>query len=333
MAAILRGILAGLEPAYAAVVLAKNRKFDTGRAQPKRVSAPVISVGNLTVGGTGKTPLVCWLAEWFQARGTAVTLISRGYKSQRGRPNDEALELAARLPQVPHLQNPDRVAAAEQAIQQNSRQILILDDAFQHRRIARDLDIVLLDALAPFGYGRLLPRGLLREPVSSLARAHVIGLSRSDAVDAAERQRIKAEALKHSPRALWIELVHKPVALVSNTGEQTDLSALHGVRVAAFCGIGNPEGFRHTLAFCGLDVAALREFPDHCAYTEAELDRLEQWLYDQAPISAVVCTRKDLVKIPREWLAGLPLWALEIGLEITVGQAELEQRLEGLLPH
>lgn len=297
-----------------------------------QVAAPVISVGNLTVGGTGKTPLVCWLAEWFEKRSIDVTLISRGYKSPGDTPNDEALELAARLPNVPHLQNPNRIAAAEQAIKQNPRQVLILDDAFQHRRIARDLDIVLLDALAPFGYGRLLPRGLLREPASSLARAHVIALSRSDAVDAAERERIKAEAIKHGPQALWIELVHKPTALVSNTGERTDLSALRGVRVAAFCGIGNPDGFRHTLASCGLDVAALREFPDHCSYSEAELDALEQWLYDQAPISAVVCTRKDLVKIPREWLAGLPLWAVEIGLEITVGQVELEQRLERLMP-
>ena len=293
----------------------------------------MISVGNLTVGGTGKTPLVCWLAEWFETRSIAVTLISRGYKARRGRPNDEALELAARLPNVPHLQNPDRVAAAQQAIKQNPRQALILDDAFQHRRIARDLDIVLLDALAPFGYGRLLPRGFLREPMSSLSRAHVIGLSRSDAVDAAERERIKAEAVNHAPQAVWIELVHKPTALVSHTGERTDLSALHGVRVAAFCGIGNPEGFRHTLASCGLDVAALREFPDHCSYSDAELDRLEQWLHDKAPISAVVCTRKDLVKIPREWLAGLPLWAVEIGLEITVGQAELERRLASLMPH
>ena len=120
----LRGILAAAEPVYGAVVNAKNRRFDAGHTQPVRVNAPVISVGNLTVGGTGKTPLVAWLAEWFRSQGVAVTIISRGYGATSGRPNDEALELAARLPDVPHLQNPDRVAAARQALAANPRQVL-----------------------------------------------------------------------------------------------------------------------------------------------------------------------------------------------------------------
>ena len=142
-----RTICAIGEPIYAALARQRNRRFDLGHVRPQSVSAPVISVGNLTVGGTGKTPLVCWLAEWFRERHVDVTLISRGYGARRGRPNDEAMELAARLPGVPHLQNADRVAAARQALASNPRQVLILDDAFQHRRIARDLDIVLLDAL------------------------------------------------------------------------------------------------------------------------------------------------------------------------------------------
>src|SRR5262245_49148533 len=115
----LRGLLASAEPIYGAMVRAKNRRFDSGRVVPVQVDAPVISVGNLTVGGTGKTPLVCWLAEWFRSHQAAVTLISRGYGAKAGRPNDEALELAARLPDVPHLQNPDRVAAARQALAAN----------------------------------------------------------------------------------------------------------------------------------------------------------------------------------------------------------------------
>ena len=146
-ARILCGVLGGGEPIYKAIIGSKNRRFDSGQQRPTVIAAPVISVGNLTVGGTGKTPLVCWLAEWFRERHIDVTLISRGYGARRGRPNDEAMELAARLPSVPHLQNADRVAAARQALASNPRQVLILDDAFQHRRIARDLDIVLLDAL------------------------------------------------------------------------------------------------------------------------------------------------------------------------------------------
>src|SRR5436190_16306424 len=187
LAIVLRGALWMLAHPYGWIVRRRNARFDRGLVQPTKVAAPVISVGNLTVGGTGKSPFVAWLARWFLDRGTSVTIISRGYGSRGGKPNDEALELAARLPGVPHLQNPDRIAAANQALATNPAQVLILDDGFQHRRLARDLDIVLLDALAPFGYGHLLPRGLLREPIESLARAQVVALSRSDAVDAERR--------------------------------------------------------------------------------------------------------------------------------------------------
>ena len=345
----LRGLLAAAEPVYAAIARAKNGRFDSGRTQPVRVDAPVISVGNLTVGGTGKTPLVCWLAEWFRSQGTAVSLISRGYGAKGGQPNDEALELAARLPAVPHLQNPDRVAAARQALADNPRQVLILDDAFQHRRIARDLDIVLLDALEPFGHDRLLPRGLLREPVASLARAHVVALSRADAVDKAARAKIRDRVRQVAPQVIWLELEHRPTALINRSSKRLSLEALRGRRVAAFCGIGNPDGFRHTLASCGLDVVAFRAQPDHCAYPPGELARLVSWVSEKGsgvfgghqfsmiegrlppktPV-AVICTRKDLVKIPHDDLAGRPLWALEIELAITTGQAELESLLAPL---
>jgi tetraacyldisaccharide 4'-kinase len=345
----LRGLLAVAEPVYGAIVERKNRQFDAGRLQPERVDAPVISVGNLTVGGTGKTPLVCWLAEQFQSRGTAVTLISRGYGAKGGQPNDEALELAARLPAVAHLQNPDRVAAARQAIANNPRQVLILDDAFQHRRIARDLDIVLLDALEPFGHDRLLPRGLLREPVASLTRAHVVALSRADAVDEAANDKIRERVRRVAPRAIWLELAHRPTAFINSSGKLLSLEALRGQRVAAFCGIGNPAGFRHTLASCGLEVVAFRTLPDHCAYSSEEIAKLASWVKGSGVFDGqqrsmmegrfppmtpdpvvVICTRKDLVKFSQDELAGKPLWALEIELAITTGQAELETLIEPL---
>jgi tetraacyldisaccharide 4'-kinase len=330
-AGLVRGLLRGGEPIYRAVVGSKNRRFDSGRLLPQRVAAPVVSVGNLTVGGTGKTPLVCWLAEWFQRQGISVTLISRGYGAKPGGPNDEALELAARLPGVPHLQNPDRIAAAKEALAVNPRQVLLLDDAFQHRRIARDLDIVLLDALEPFGYGHLLPRGLLREPVESLARAHVVALSRADAIDAAAREAIRACVQKVAPQAAWLELAHQPTGFVNSTEGRLALDAFAGQRIAAFCGIGNPDGFRHTLASCGLDVTSLHILPDHCAFSPADVARLESWTTNQGNIAAAVCTRKDLVKIPCDTLAGRPLWALEITLRITAGQEQFEQRLVPLV--
>lgn len=319
-------MLAALEPVYGWAVRRKNRRFDRGHLAAVRVDAPVISVGNLTVGGTGKTPLVYWLAAWLRDQGQQVTLISRGYGS-RGGPNDEALELAARLPDVPHLQNADRVAAAVEALGANPHQVLLLDDAFQHRRIARDLDIVLLDALEPFGYGRLLPRGLLREPVQGLKRAHVIGLSRADAVSPTRRDEIRRHVESLAPDALWIELAHEPRRLVSSSGSRMDLSEIRGRPVAAFCGIGNPAGFRHTLSQCGASVAAMRELPDHCSYDAPIMRELEAWLSRALGITAVLCTRKDLVKIPRETLAGAPLLAVDAELKITRGQDEFEQRL------
>lgn len=331
LAAGLRGVLAALELPYGAVVRSRNRRFDSGRQQPRRVEAPVISVGNLTVGGTGKTPLVAWLAQWLVQRGIATTIVSRGYGARGGKPNDEALELAARLPGVPHLQNPDRFAAAEAALQSNPRQVLILDDAFQHRRLARDLDIVLLDALEPFGYGRLLPRGLLREPTSGLARAQVVGLSRSDAVDAARRAEIETQVRQLAPQAIWLELAHRPSGLVSSSGQRLALAELRGQSVAAFCGLGNPAGFRHTLAAAGLSVADFLELPDHCAYDAREMAKLTAWLSSVPQASAVVCTRKDLVKIPHEKIAERPLWAVEIELAISRGEAEITEALEQLL--
>jgi tetraacyldisaccharide 4'-kinase len=326
IATALRGALSVGELAYAAVVQRHNARFDRGLATVHRVTAPVISVGNLTVGGTGKTPFVAWLARWFLDRGHDITIISRGYGSRGGKPNDEALELAARLPGVPHLQNRDRVAAAQAALAANSRQVLILDDAFQHRRLARDLDIVLLDALAPFGYDHLLPRGLLREPMTSLARAHMVSLSRSDAVDEAERRRIETQVRELAPAAGWLELAHQPTGLRSASGEALAIEALRGQRVAAFCGIGNPAGFRTTLERCGVIIADWLELPDHCAYDAGQLARLEKWLA-ACDADCALCTAKDLVKIPRDRLGGKALWAIEIELGILRGQDQMEAAL------
>ncbi|HEX5103355.1 MAG TPA: tetraacyldisaccharide 4'-kinase [Pirellulaceae bacterium] len=336
LAAGLRGVLSVAESVYAWEVRRRNRWFDAGRMKSAEFEAPIISVGNLTVGGTGKTPLVLWLARWLNERGHQVTIISRGYGRKTTAPNDEALELAARLPGVPHVQNPNRVAAAREAIgrafnasaagglENRPTHVLLLDDAFQHRRIARDLDIVLLDALEPFGYEHLLPRGLLREPVSSLARADVVALSRADAVAESLRSEIRERVESLAPHALWLELAHQPTALVACSGARQALASWRGRRVAAFCGIGNPAGFRHTLQSCGLGLAGFRELPDHFAYSPQAVSDLETWLRSLDQIAAAICTRKDLVKLPRATLAHVPLLALEVDLEIIRGQQALE---------
>ncbi len=186
-ATLARGALRLAETPYSLAMRWRNRQYDNGTREIERVGAPVVSVGNLTLGGTGKTPMVEWLCRWFRARGVRVTIVSRGYKAGDGATNDEALELEQKLPDVPHVQNPDRVAAARMAIEEFEAQAIVLDDAFQHRRIARDLDIVLLDALAPFGFEHVFPRGMLREPLSGLARAHAVILTRADMATPAER--------------------------------------------------------------------------------------------------------------------------------------------------
>jgi tetraacyldisaccharide 4'-kinase len=328
-AAALRTLLRVAETPYAAAVSWRNRGFDTGRRPIERVGVPVISVGNLTLGGTGKTPLVEWLARWLRAHDVRVTIISRGYGAEAGAKNDEALELEQRLPDVPHLQNPDRVAAAQVAIEEFECQAILLDDAFQHRRLARDLDIVLIDALEPFGFGHVFPRGTLREPLSGLKRAQVIALSRADHLNSADRETLKAAALRYAPDALWLELAHAPQRLISAAGDSQPLETLRGRRVAAFCGIGNPAGFQHTLQRCGMTNAGFREFPDHYAYQRSDIESLIAWS-NALGADAAVCTAKDLVKLGIERLGRLPLWAVAIDLEFLSGQAEFESRLASL---
>ena len=330
-AALLRGMLRTAELPYSWTVQLRNYQYNTGRKEIYRAPVPVVSVGNLTLGGTGKTPLVEWLARWFTARGVSVTIISRGYGKGHGSGNDESLELQDKLPDVPHLQNPNRSQAARAAVVDGGCQLILLDDAFQHRRIARDLDIVLIDALEPFGFDHVFPRGTLREPVDGLSRADVIGLTRSDVVDQQQRQAIRKRVSELAPRAIWLELIHAPQYLLSSENEEKEIHALAGQRVAAFCGIGNPAGFRHTVTSCGMRLVAFREFPDHHNYQPEDLVALGDWVRHSGDVDALVCTHKDLVKIPASRLGDRPLWALVIGVDFPSGQAELGARLDAVL--
>jgi tetraacyldisaccharide 4'-kinase len=321
-----RGVLRIAEVPYAFAARRRNRQFDNGARPIERVAVPVISIGNVTLGGTGKTPMVEWVCRFLRDRGIRSAIVSRGYRSRDGAANDEALELAQKLPGVPHVQNADRVAGARTAIEEFGCQAIVLDDAFQHRRIARDLDIVLLDSLEPFGHEHVFPRGTLREPLAGLSRADCIVLTRADMRVPADRKRIRKRAQQFAPRALWAECVHKAVALVSASGVETPLQALRGQRVSAFCGIGNPAGFRHTLASCGYEVSLFREFADHHAFPQADIGSLDQWAH-QAAVAAVLCTHKDLVKINLDRLGDKPLYALRIGLAFLTAQSELESKL------
>ncbi len=326
-ATVSRGALRLAEVPYSLAVRWRNRQFDNGGRAVERVGVPVISVGNITLGGTGKTPMVEWVCRSLRNRAIRVTIVSRGYKAQNDGANDEALELEQKLSDVPHVQNPDRVAAARMAIEEFECQAVVLDDGFQHRRIARDLDIVLLDSSEPFGFEHVFPRGTLREPLSGLSRADLIVLTRADMIVPDQREAIRRRVLKLAPRALWAECIHQPVALLSASGAQTPLETWRGQRVAAFCGIGSPSGFRHTLASCGYQLSLFREFADHHTYSRNDLMSLCEWA-NQAEVATVLCTHKDLVKIGVDQLGNKPLWAVSVGMDFTAGQGELETRLQ-----
>jgi tetraacyldisaccharide 4'-kinase len=324
---LLRGVLRAAEVAYSLAVGWRNRRFDRGHVVVRGVSVPVISVGNLTLGGTGKTPMVKWLAQWLRTRGIRPAIVSRGYRANGNGSNDEAMELHRSLPEVPHVQNPDRVAGAQRAIDEFGCKLVLLDDGFQHRRLARDLDIVLLDALEPFGHEHVFPRGTLREPLSGLQRAHVVCLSRAGAVATAEREKIRRRVETLAPEAAWCEAAHAPTRLLNASGEAQPLALLAGKRVAAFCGIGNPAGFRHTLESTGAQLAAWREFPDHHAFSEGDEKELAN-LVVRGDAELVVCTQKDLVKLPQDEIAGRPLWAVEIEMQFLTGRELLEELVE-----
>ncbi len=333
-----RGLGAGLvrcglrlvEIPYTLAVRWRNRRYDAGARPVYRAPVPVISVGNLTLGGTGKTPLVEWMARWLRERGIRPAILSRGYGARRQGPNDEALELQQDLPDVPHVQNPDRVEGAKQAVEEHHCEALLLDDAFQHRRIHRDLDIVVLDALEPFGYGHVFPRGTLREPVAGLRRADVVILSRADVLRPAQRDAIRREVNRYAPDVVWAEVIHAPQRLASARGEERPLAFLADNPVAAFCGVGNPAGFQHTLEILGYRVITFREFADHYRYKRAALASLIAWA-NRLDVEAVVCTRKDLVKLGIDRLGCRPLWAVAVAIEFLTGREKLESKLAGLL--
>jgi tetraacyldisaccharide 4'-kinase len=216
------------------------------------------------------------------------------------------------------------------AIEKFGRQLILLDDAFQHRRLHRDLDIVVIDALEPFGYERVFPRGALREPLSGLRRAQAIVLSGADLIPADQRETIRRRVATYAPAAAWVEMRRRARVLLFADGREEDLAALKNADVAAFCGIGNPASFRHTLEGCGCRLLAFREFPDHHNYDRDDIASLTDWAA-RSKASRIVCTHKDLVKIGETALGPLPLAAVVIAVEILLGEEALEMLLARIL--
>ncbi|MCH2581596.1 MAG: tetraacyldisaccharide 4'-kinase, partial [Planctomycetes bacterium] len=276
-----------------------------------RLDAPVISVGNITCGGTGKTPTVEMVVRELIDRGWNPAILSRGYRTpgisdgnllqiEFNEGNDEYRLLCENLPSVPHYQGRDRVACGRVALSTGA-DILVMDAGFQHLRLHRDADLVLLAALRPFDNGRVIPAGLLREPIGALEAADLIAVTRVELVSEERREAIAAFLKERFPGIPVLLLESRPRVWQELYGETLDPGFLEGKEVCAFCGIGNPDSFELTLGELGIRLAGFKAFRDHHAYDPATVEGLGAWARERG-VDTIVMTQKDAVKIPKDWL-------------------------------
>ena len=345
------GVRLGLMPlwlasqVYRGLAYGHRQRFRWRGRPPHALPCRVISVGNLTLGGVGKTPLVMWLARWCIEQGWSVAILSRGYGGRASDEprvvapgqmaaqawsavGDEPYMLARELPCAPVVVGRDRVRSGMYAHCQLGAQVLILDDGFQHHRLARDLDLALIDATNPFGHGGLLPRGILREPPSALQRADAVVLTRVESAPDAlpfVRQRIR-QWYPHGP------IYHMATTVEAVTAGEAGVSeaALRQRRVVAFAGIGNPSAFAATLRQMGCEVVALLVFRDHHPYTAADWQAIVTAAarYDAC---GLVTTTKDQVRLDPAWQAPMPLYTLRTGVALVEGEAALQQQIRTVI--
>lgn len=316
---------------FGAAATLRRALYDAAVLPIHRLDVPVVCVGNLSTGGTGKTPMCALVVDRLAQRGLRPGLLSRGYGTSHG-PNDEALLLERLLPGVPHVQDADRVRGGRALVERGCGSI-VLDDGFQHRRLRRDLDLVLVDATRPWGLPApiagaepvraLLPRGLLREPPSSLSRADAIVLTRASQASAADLERLELEIGRFAPGKPVLRADHRPARLRDESGGVHALASLAGREVDLASGIGNPESFERTVRSLAALVRTHRVFPDHHAFVAGDLAGLGE------NRRALVVTAKDAVKIAP---LRATFWALEIDLALTSGEAVLDALLDSLAP-
>jgi tetraacyldisaccharide 4'-kinase len=318
---------------FGLVVSARSALYQRRLLPVHRLDVPVVSVGNLTAGGTGKTPFVLWAVEWFAARGMRAGVLSRGYGADGAGGGDEARMARALHGGLTAVQDPDRVRGGRK-LEELGVDVILLDDGFQHRRLHRDRDLVLVDATRPWGLaapaGRgeavsaLLPRGLLRESPAALSRADAVVLTRTDQVDAARLASLEAELSLLAPGAPIVRACHVPAGLRGvRDSSRWPLERLQGRTVDLVSGIGNPEAFERTVRSTGAQVRAHRRFADHHAYSAEDLRGLGG---TDIPL---VTTAKDGVKISEFAPAAL---SLDVRLELAEGRAALEALLESIPP-
>jgi tetraacyldisaccharide 4'-kinase len=341
--------LAPLSWAFGGVGAVRRFLYRTGLLPSARAPIPVISVGNLAVGGAGKTPVTLHLAALLVSRGHRPAILSRGYGGSGRGPRivsrgdgrgpvlsaaeagDEPVLLARRLPDVAVLAGPSRAELASLAARELGRDVALLDDGFQHLALSRDLDLVVLDGGSPFGNGRLLPRGPLREGPKALARAHLAWITKVDEGDPAVVEAAAARAREATGREPVRSRYRVAGLLAAGLDRIHPAGSLAGCRVGLLAGLARPDSFRRTVLAAGAEVAFAALFPDHHRFTAAEV---EAALARLAPEGAdlLVLTEKDAVRLPPGVLADGRLAVLRVDTEVVGGAESLLACLASVLP-
>jgi tetraacyldisaccharide 4'-kinase len=325
LADLLRAAAAAASWPFAGISSLRRRLYLRGKLERKRAPLPVISVGNLVVGGAGKTPFSSYLLKGLARQGRQVAVIARGYRSGKSDAvNDELVMLGRQVPDALTLATPNRLAGCRKAAELGA-EVAVLDDGFQHIPLLRDLDILLLDATRPFGNGRLLPRGTLREPPECARRADLAVLTRVDLASRAQVGELRTWLGRLKRDMPVAECCFRPATMKAITGAggpeapPLEPEALAGRRIGAFAGLADPRSFGRLLRALGAVVVYSRRFRDHHRYTGQNLAEVGAEAR-AAGAELLVTTEKDAVKLGRLSPPEVPLYCLPIEVELREGE-------------
>ncbi len=292
---VLRLLLSILAKIYTVVIRLRNFLYSKKVFKAHQVNATVISIGNITTGGTGKTPLVIWLYKLIQKKALPCAILTRGYKTKKDKFSDEPAILAKSCPKAKVIVNADRVAGATEAVDKFGAKAIIMDDGLQHRRLKRNLDIVTIDGTEPFGYDKMLPAGLLREPVTALVRADAAVITRCNQTTQVELEQLEKKLRSVNPNIVIAKTTHSPVYAKTVDQQEIALEELKDKKIFAFCGIGNPGAFLNTLKGLGLKLLGWNIYNDHYRYTTDDIIAIYEQAR-QAGAELILSTQKDWTK-------------------------------------